>query len=236
MRSARFASRHAVTYFPRVRPRGDLGRYGAGVPGCGVVAGMLARADQAGVWHHMPPVDSTLRAGLAPLFEVGQREAASLQRLGVNTFVRVQAGLVALQGNVSLAGALALSTLSQNLGISRLTSFILRSIARHTHWVFGAGGRDELVSDLERQVWIFLSRLKQRDALAGASPEQAFFVRTSLAHEPISGGEGRDVTVTLRVGFAPRIANEFLVYDFRYHALSLTTEVVPVRDAERHLG
>ncbi len=236
LRSASYASRHAVTYFPRVRPRGDLGRYGAGVPACGVVAGMLARADQAGVWHHMPPVDFTLRAGLAPLFEIGQREAANLQRLGVNAYVRVQAGLVALQGNVSFAGALALNTLSQNLSVSRLTAFILRSIARHTRWVFGAERKDELAPDLERQVWIFLSRLKQRDALAGASPEQAFFVRTSLGHEVLARGDGRDVTVTLRVGFAPRVANEFLVYDFRYHALSLTTEVVPVRDAERHLG
>jgi phage tail sheath protein FI len=236
LRSARYASRHAVTYFPRVRPRGDLGRYGAGVPACGVVAGMLARSDQGGIWHKMPPVDTTLKGGLAPLFEVGQREAASLQRLGVNTFVRVQPGLIALQGNVSLAGPLALSTLAQNLSVGRLTSFILRSIEGHTRWVFGAERRDELAADLERQVWIFLSRLKQREALVGATPEQAFFVRTSVAREPVPGSEGRDVTITLRIGFAPRVPNEFLVYDFRFHALSLTTEVVPVRDAERHLG
>ena len=81
-----------------------------------------------------------------------------------------------------------------------------------------------------------MSRLKQREALAGATPEQAFFVRTSLAREPATSGAGRDVAITLRVGFAPRAPNEFLTYDFRYHALSLTTEVVPVRDAERHLG
>ena len=51
-----------------------------------------------------------------------------------------------------------------------------------------------------------------------------------------SGGGARDVAITLRVGFAPRAPNELLIYDFRYHATSLTTEVVPVRDAERHLG
>ena len=67
LRASGQASRHAVTYFPRVRPRGDLGRYGAGMPACGVVAGMLARCDQGGVWHRMPPVDTTLKGGLAPL-------------------------------------------------------------------------------------------------------------------------------------------------------------------------
>jgi len=236
LRTSGQGSRHAVTYFPRVRPRGDLGRYGAGMPACGVVAGMLARCDQAGVWHRMPPVDTTLKGGLAPLIEIGQKEAAGLQRLGVNTFIRLQPGVAALQGNVSFAGAAALDTLWQNLGASRLTAFVLRSIEEHTRWVFAAERSDELAADLERQVWIFLSRLKQNGALAGSTPEQAFYVRTSSAHEPWGDGAERDVTIALRVGFAPRAPNEFLIYDFRYHALSLTTEVLPVRDAERNLG
>ena len=58
-----------------------------------------------------------------------------------------------------------------------------------------------------------------------------FFVRTSAQVHPHN-----DVALTLRVGFAPEKANEFLSYDFRYHGLTLTTEVVPVLDAERHLG
>lgn len=235
LRGSAQASRHALTYFPRVRPRGDLGRYGFGVPACGVVAGMLARSDQGGVWHRMPPVDTTLKGGLAPLAEVGQKQAASLQRMGVNTFVRLQPGVTALQGNVSFAGATAVESLAQNLAASRLTAFILGSIEQRTRWVFAAQRSERLAADLERQVWIFLSRLKQHGALAGATPEQAFFVRTSVAREPAAGG-GRDVAITLRVGFAPRAPNELLIYDFRYHATSLTTEVVPVRDAERHLG
>jgi hypothetical protein len=236
LRAAGQGSRHAATYFPRVRPRGDLGRYAAGMPACGVVAGMLARCDQSGVWQRMPPVDATLKGGLAPLLDVGQKQAAGLQRMGVNTFVRLQPGVVALQGNVSFAGATALDTWWQSLSVMRLTAFILRSIEQHTRWVFGAPRSAQLAVALERQVWIFLSRLKQRDALLGSTPEQAFFVRTNLSREPAALGAGSDVVVTLRIGFAPRAPNEFLTYDFRYHALSLTTEVVPVRDAERHLG
>ena len=235
LRSSAHASRHALTYFPRVRPRGDLGRYAAGLPACGVVAGMLARCDQGGVWHRLPLVDTTLKGGLAPLIEVGQKQAATLQRMGVNTFVRLQPGATALQGNVSFAGATTIDSLWQNLGASRLTAFVLHSIEQRTRWVFRAEQPECLATDLERQVWIFLSRLKQHGALAGATPEQSFHVRTNVAREPVIRG-GRDVTITLRVGFAPRAANELLMYDFRYHATSLTTEVVPVRDAERHLG
>ena len=235
LRSSAQASRHALTYFPRVRPRGDLGRYGAGMPACGVVAGMLARCDQGGVWHRMPLADTTLKGGLAPLVEVGQKQAAGLQRMGVNTFVRLQPGATALQGNVSFAGAMAVESLWQNLAASRLTAFVLHSIEQRTRWVFAAQRSERLATDLERQVWIFLSRLKQRGALAGVTPEQAFHVRTSVAGAPVVRG-GPNVAITLRIGFAPRTANEHLIYDFRYHASSLTTEIVPVRDAERYLG
>jgi hypothetical protein len=233
LRASVQTSRHALTYFPRVRPRGDLGRYGSGMPACGVVAGMLARCDQAGVWHRMPPVDTTLKGGLAPLVEIGQKQAATLQRMGVNTFIRLQPGVAALQGNVSLAGSTPVESLWQNLGASRLAAFVLRSIENETRWVFTAERPDQLAADLERQVWVFLSRLKQHGALPGATADQAFFVRTSAALDP---SEARDIRIALRVGFAARAPNEFLTYDFRYLTATLTTEVRPVRDAERHLG
>lgn len=234
LRATAHSSRHALTYFPRVRPRGDLGRYGAGLPACGVVAGMLARCDQGGVWHRMPPSDTTLKGGLAPLLDLTEKQAATLQRLGVNTFMRLQPGVAALQGNVSFAGTGALDSLWQSLSSIRLTAFVLRSIEESTRWVFAAERPDELAADLERQVWTFLSRLKQRGALAGAAPDQAFFVRTSASLAPKD--DGHDAAIALRIGFAPRAPNELVTYDFRYHASTLTMEVRPVRDAERHLG
>jgi hypothetical protein len=233
LRASPQASRHALTYFPRLRPRGDLGRYASGLPACGVVAGMLARCDLGGVWHRMPPVDATLKGGLAPLVEIGQKQASSLQRMGVNTFVRLQPGVAALQGNVSFAGTGTIDALWQILSASRLTAFIVRSIELSTRWVFTAERPDQVATDLERQVWIFLSRLKQHGAFAGTTADQAFYVRTSEAH---AKGDGRDVMIALRIGFAPRTPSEFLAYDFRYHAASLTTEVRPARDEERHLG
>ena len=130
---------------------------------------------------------------------------------------------------MSFAGPAAVASMWQKLGVARLTSFVLRSIERHTRWVFGAQRADELPADLERQVWIFLSRLKQGDALAGKTPEQAFFVRTSArAARRGSATASGDVAITLRIGFAPERANEFVTYDFRYHERSMTTEVVLV--------
>ena len=63
---------------------------------------------------------------------------------------------------------------------------------------------------------------------------RSFFVRTSAPAALVEAEH--DVALTLRVGFAPKRPNEFVTFDFRYHALQLATEVVPVREAERHLG
>jgi len=228
-------SRHAVTYFPRVRPRGDAGRYAQGMPASGVVAGLLARCDRGGVWHAMPTEDTALRGNLAPLVDINAKQALVLNRAGVNAFMRTQPGAAVLEGNVSLAGSTAVESMWQKLGVVRLTSFVLQSIERHTRWVFGAQHTEGLAAGLERQVWIFLSRLKQSGALAGRTPEQALFVRTSAARRSDSVAAG-DVAITLRIGFAPERANEFLTYDFRYHERSMTTEVVHVPDAEAYLG
>jgi hypothetical protein len=236
VRTSEQISRHAITYFPRVRPRGDLGRYAHGMPACGVVAGVLARCDSAGVWHRMPLEETGLKANLAPLVDVNAKQALILNRAGINAFMRTQPGTAVLQGNVSFAGTAAVASRWQKLGVARLTSFVVRSIERYTRWVFGAERSDELPADLERQVWIFLSRLKQGDALAGRTPEQAFFVRTSAPRRVGSVASEGDVTITLRIGFAPERANEFVTYDFRYHERSTAAEIVLVADAESRLG
>jgi hypothetical protein len=231
VRGGEQASQNALSYFPRVRPRGEPMRYELGLPACGAIAGILARCDQSGVWHELPNADATLKANLAPLVTLDEREADLLNRSGVNVFVRLQPGLAVLRGNVSFAGLTAVTGLWQRLATSRLCSFVLKSVERHTRWVFTAQLFEEVPATLERQVWIFLSRLNQRGAFAGTQPDQAFFVRTSAQLRP-----DNDVALTLRIGFAPEKPNEFLCYDFRYHGLTMTTAVVPVLDAERHLG
>jgi phage tail sheath protein FI len=222
-----------LTYFPRVRPRGDVGRYREGMPACGVVAGMIARADRAGVWHSMPPEDTALKGNLAPLVDVTAKQAAVLNRAGVNTFVRMHPGVAALRGNVSFAGPAAVATSWQHLGVVRLLAFVLRSIERHTRWVLTADRAKDVASDLERQVWMFLTRLYERGALVGNAAPQAFFVRSSPA--PADDGHG-DAAISLRVGLAPERPNEFLTYDFRYREAAAASDVIVVPDAVRHLG
>ena len=167
VRTSAQSSRNALTYFPRVRPRGDLGRYDEGMPASGAVAGLIARCDRHGVWHSLPDEETTLKGNLVPVCEVDAAQAVALQRAGINAFVRSQPGVATLHGNVSFAALTSAESCWRTLSVVRLTSFVLRSIERYTRWVFSAERSDELGSDLERQVWLFLARLQQRAALVG---------------------------------------------------------------------
>ncbi len=230
IRSTGCVSSNALTYFPRLRSRTEFNRYPGGMPGCGAVAGILASCERHGVWQGLTGEEAALKGNLAPLGDMSAKQVAMLNRAGINVFVRML-GNSTLRGNVTFAGPMAVASFWQNLSIHRTATFILRSIQRHTQWVFKAPRNVELAATLDRQVWIFLSRLQQRHALAGKNAEQAFFVRTS-AVRPV----GSNAAITLRIGFALQRPGEFLVFDFRYLERGMTTEVVPVLDADRYLG
>jgi Bacteriophage tail sheath protein len=230
IRSSGCVSAHALTYFPRLRSRTEFNRYPAGMPGCGAVAGILASCERQGVWHGVDGDEAVLKGNLVPLGDLATKQVALLNRAGVNVFMRML-GSSLLRGNVTFAGPTAVASQWQSLSAHRTATFILRSIERHTQWVFKAPRTVELTAMLDRQVWIFLSRLQQRHALAGKNAEQAFFVRTG----PVRPA-GSDEAITLRIGFALRRASEFLVFDFHYKEHGMTTDVVPVLDADRYLG
>ena len=233
VRSTGQVSQNAITYFPRVRSRAEVTLHANGMPACGVVAGIVARSDRNGVWQRLSLSDSGLKGSLVPLVDVDPKQTSMLNRIGINTLGRARAGGAALQGNVSFAGPNLVSSLWQRLDTRRLTLFILRSIEQHTRWVFAAPG-PELPAALERQAWIFLSRIHQQGALAGKSSEQAFFAR--VTRSPRQALEDRHRPLTLRIGFALQKPNEFLVYEFRYDERNMSTQTVPVLDAEYHVG
>jgi hypothetical protein len=234
VRGSSQVSHNAMTYFPRIRLRGESHRFASGMPACGAVAGILARCDRGARWHDLPPAEAALKGNLTPVLDLQDRERGALHRHGVNSLVRVQGGASLLQGNVTFAGPRAVATLWQKLDVKRLTSFVVRSIERHTRWVFEAGEPAAAAAALERQVWIFLSRLQQRGAFAGANAEQAFFVRTGTRRFADRAAAPRPLV--LRIGFAPLRPVEFLEYEFRYHPNGMITEAVPARDVEHYLG
>ena len=163
-----FAHGSAMTYFPRIRPRGTRARLGGGLPACGAIAGMLASRDQRGVFGRDEDADYTLRAALTPVLTLSALEAQRLARYGINAFVQATGGLNRLVGRVTLAG--------RALDRRRLRAFVLNSIEAAV--VDGIADHDQggALDRAEWQIRRFLDELHKHGALHGQSAAQAYFV------------------------------------------------------------
>lgn len=228
MRNTTRLSRNAMTYFPRIRARGEGGRLAAGMPACGAVAGLLARQDSSGVWSAI--TTGTLKGSLTPTTVLNGSDAALLKRFGVNALTHIGGGNAAMIGNVTLGGSNAFSRFWQRLDRRRLLLLILKSIDEATRWVPQSldVDADAAATELDRQVRTFLAGMFERGALAGRTPAQAFFV------EALSDA-GTERALVLRYGVALHEPSEFLIYEVHYRRDRTTTRLVPALEAERLL-
>lgn len=221
------ASRNAMTYFPRIRRRGDAVRFPAGLPACGALAGAFAR-DRVADIGSKPESVAALAAAFTTVGEIDARSRLSLKRVGVNTLAAAD-GRVALHGDATLAGASAVSSVWQSLSRRRLAFFILSSIERATAWVPECIDSPQTPAALERQVEVFLRDLFDAGALAGQAAQHAFAVRAVPCAAPAPA-------VSLHVGFALQRPGELTGYDFRYTRSGLTLRYAAGLEAQQLVG
>lgn len=203
-RHAPCASRNVMTYFPRIRPRGERARFEHGMPACGAIAGMLAYHDKRGLWQPGSAVDFLLKSSLTGMLDLPPEAAALLERAGVNAFVR-DGGQTRLTGNVTLGGAGLGSKLWRRLDQRRLSFFILNTIGDAAAVAARHFEPASLEQDLTAQIEGFLATLFERRALAGTTPHQAYCVST---HPRPGGAAG----FALRFGFALHRPGDFAEY------------------------
>jgi phage tail sheath protein FI len=200
MRRFDFASRNLVSYFPRIRPRGELARFKQGLPACGAIAGMLALHDKRGLWQSGN--DYQLKASLTAMCDLTHTQAAILRRLGVNSFLRGRAGQMRLQGNVLLGGSDMGSRHWHSVDRRRLYFFVLNTIEEAAAWAAEHFVHDETSRVFEAQVHVFLRSLHERGALAGDKPEKSFFLKLAPA-------AGSDSAFSLQFGIALERPGDF---------------------------
>ncbi|HEU4618417.1 MAG TPA: hypothetical protein VFV10_10270 [Gammaproteobacteria bacterium] len=220
VRAAGLTSPNTLTYFPRLRPRAELGRFPHGLPASGALAGLLAAAARDGVWRS--DADVRLSTALSTAADVGPKEGARLHRFGVNTLSRGPGGNVRLHGRVCLEPSRTVPAAWGLLDLRRTVLFVLGSIERATQWMTRASIDAAACARLVEQVRDFFAELHGRGAFPAAKAEQAFFLRVTRRH-----AAGPDAVVTLRFGFAPLDAGRFEVYEIDYGAGFAKTRAVP---------
>ena len=174
-------------------------------PPSGAMAGIYARSDNSrGV--HKAPANEVVRGctGLSCNYNVGEQDI--LNPIGVN-LIRALPG----QG-IRVWGARTISSngLWKYVNVRRLFIYIEESIKANTHWVVSETNSETLWSRVTRTIETFLATCWRDGALAGSSPEQAFFVEcgpTTMTQDDIDNGR-----LICQIGIAPVKPAEFVIF------------------------
>ena len=174
-------------------------------PPSGAMAGIYARSDNSrGV--HKAPANEVVRGctGLSCNYNVGEQDI--LNPIGVN-LIRALPG----QG-IRVWGARTISSngLWKYVNVRRLFIYIEESIKANTDWVVFEPNSETLWSRVTRTIETFLATCWRDGALAGSSPEQAFFVEcgpTTMTQDDIDNGR-----LICQIGIAPVKPAEFVIF------------------------
>jgi hypothetical protein len=225
LRDWNLSNENALMYFPRVLAHDKLRGHFESFAPCGVVAGMLARCDEASpVWLSAEREEPILRPGFRPACLVGEDRRLRLASLGVNTLQAVRS---AARMNVRLRTLAAGNTANADwryLSARRFALFILGSIEQGTRWVVAAGSSAEVADHVTAQVRAFFEGLHASGSFGTRRLEEAFFV---ICDERVNNSSALSCgEVRFVIGFAASRENEF--HCFRISHLAAGSKVQPV--------
>ena len=200
-----YDSTYAAMYHPWIQ------MYDAGAkrpdffPPSGAMAGIFARSDnERGV--HKAPANEVVRGctGLSCNYNTGEQDI--LNPIGVN-LIRAFPGR-----GIRVWGARTISSngLWKYLNVRRLFIYVEESIRANTNWVVFEPNSEALWGRVKRTIETFLATCWRDGALAGSSPDQAFYVEcgpTTMTQDDIDNGR-----LICEIGIAPVKPAEFVIF------------------------
>ena len=175
------------------------------VPPGGHMAGIYARNDaENGV--HKAPANETVRGAVDLEFPITKADQARLNPKGVNA-IRSFPGR-----GIRVWGARTTSANPQwkYVNVRRLFLYLEESIDEGTQWAVFESNTERLWARVRQSVRNFLTTAWRDGALAGTSPEEAFYVkadRTTMTQTDIDNGK-----LIVEIGVAPVKPAEFVIF------------------------
>jgi uncharacterized protein len=204
---SRFESKYAALYFSWLRVMDPLrlgGKVVRAIPSSGHVAGIFARSDlEVGV--HKAPANAEVRWAEDTTVLVEDDLQASLNPQGVNA-IRCFPGR-----GLRLYGARTVSSDPdwRCVNVRRLMLMIEEALDVATQWVVFEPNDVYTRNKVTLAITTFLETLWQRGALAGAQPDEAFYIKCDEDNNPsYERDQGR---LHVEVGVAPSIPAEFII-------------------------
>jgi len=212
MNTAGYDSKMAALYYPWIEVMNPLTKRPMMIPPSGHVAGVWCRVDDTRGVHKAPANEVILGAnGLA--FQVTHAEQGGLNKVGINC-IRAFPGR-----GIRIWGARTLSSDPEwrYINVRRLFNFISESIMGGTQWAVFEPNDDRLWMSLRISTTNFLTRVWRDGALAGGTPDQAFYVKCDGETNPPDLVEAGQVTT--EIGIAPVKPAEFVVFRISQYQL-----------------
>ncbi len=200
-----YDSTYAAIYHPWLEMFDAGAKRAAYFPPSGAMAGIYARTDtDRGV--HKAPANEVVRGctGLSCAYNNGEQDI--LNPIGVN-LIRAFTGR-----GIRVWGARTISSngLWKYLNVRRLFIYVEETIKANTNWVVFEPNSETLWNRVTRTIEAFLATCWRDGALAGSSPDQAFFVEcgpTTMTQDDIDNGR-----LICQIGIAPVKPAEFVIF------------------------
>ncbi len=200
-----YDSTYAAMYHPWLQMYDAGAKRSDYFPPSGAMAGVFARSDnERGV--HKAPANEVVRGctGLSCNYNTGEQDI--LNPVGVN-LIRAFPGR-----GIRVWGARTISSngLWKYLNVRRLFIYVEESIRANTNWVVFEPNSEVLWSRVTRTIENFLATCWRDGALAGTSPDQAFYVQcgpTTMTQDDIDNGR-----LICEIGIAPVKPAEFVIF------------------------
>jgi uncharacterized protein len=201
---------NAALYWPWIQVFDETTKQKVMVPPSGHVMGLVARVDaERGV--HKAPANEVLRGALGLRYTLTREEQALLNPRGIN--------LIRDLGDqgIRVYGARTLSTDPEwkYLNVRRLFQVVQQSVVKGTDWVVFEPNSQGLWGDVERNIKAYLKTLFNTGALAGNTPEEAFYVNCNEGNNPQENIDNGILTVD--IGIAPVKPAEFVKINIQQH-------------------
>lgn len=205
---AMYDSAYAALYYPWIKVENPIGVNGNSevfVPPSGHIAGVWARTDESrGVWK--APANDTIRGVLDIERPVTQNEQSLLNPIGINCIRPFGTR------GIRIWGARTLSSDSdwRYINVRRLFNMVESTISEGTQWAVFEPNDMALWEGVGRTLTGFLRGLWSAGALAGATPDQAFYVKCDAETNPPESIDAGKLVV--EVGISPVKPAEFVVF------------------------
>jgi phage tail sheath protein FI len=202
-----FDSNMAALYYPWIRVVDPLRLARSptrDIPPSGHVAGQIARTDLA-VGVHKAPANAVLDWAQDVTFALGDEPHGVLNEIGLNVVRPLPGRGLRILGSRTVSS----DPSWRYVPVRRLVLMVMKAIDHATQWAVFEPNDVATREQLRLSLTVYLAALWQQGQLAGASIEEAFFVKCDLTNNTEDDrAEGRLIA---DVGIAPAIPFEFVV-------------------------